>query len=417
MLFEDLLDKKDGLIKGPFGGDIKKSLFVKKSKNTVKVYEQGTVLNKDFNYGNYYISNEYFKKKLSRFEIKSGDLLLTGAGTLGELIEVPKNIERGVINQALLRIRLNKKIISTEFFKHYFKFYIKAVIMNINGDSVIPNLPPLSIIKKTKIKLPNFDEQIKISKFLSSINKKIENNKKINDEIIKNLMLMYQYWFIDFEFPSLTNKSYKSNNGEFYRSNELKKDIPKNWKVKKFSEIVEFSNEIIDPNNTPNKIFKYYDIPSFDQYENYSLTRGNEIKSNKYVVKKNDILFSKLNPWFKRIVYSPNDTDLICSTEFIVLRAKDKDFKNFIFLAIQELAFLSYCTKSATGTSNSHKRIHPDLIKNYKIAYDLKTVEKFNNNIKIYIKIYENNFLENIELKKLYDWLFPNIMNKQISIN
>ena len=128
-------------------------------------------------------------------------------------------------------------------------------------------------------------------------------------------------------------------------------------------------------------------------------------------------MFSKLNPWFKRIIYSPNHTDLISSTEFIVLRAKDINFKNFIFLAIQELAFLSYCTKSATGTSNSHKRIHPDLIKNYKIAYDSETVEKFNNKIKTYIKIYENNFLENIELKKLYNWLFPNIMNKQITIN
>ena len=64
MKFLDLLVKKDGLIKGPFGGDIKKSLFVEKGKDTYKVYEQGVILNNNFNYGNYYISGEYFKKKL-----------------------------------------------------------------------------------------------------------------------------------------------------------------------------------------------------------------------------------------------------------------------------------------------------------------------------------------------------------------
>ena len=156
MKFLDLLVKKDGLIKGPFGGDIKKSLFVEKGKDTYKVYEQGVILNNNFNYGNYYISGEYFKKKLKRFEVLENDLLMTGAGTLGEILTVPKNIEPGIINQALLRIRLNENIIDKFFFKYYFNYYIKRIILKINGDSVIPNLPPLSLIKKQRLKYQKF---------------------------------------------------------------------------------------------------------------------------------------------------------------------------------------------------------------------------------------------------------------------
>ena len=116
MTFGDLLVQKDGLIKGPFGGDIKKSLFVPKSEDTYKVYEQGVVLNRDINRGDYYVSKEYFEKKLKRFEVKENDILLTGAGTLGELFVVPPNAPKGVINQALLRIRLNKMLLIRIFF-------------------------------------------------------------------------------------------------------------------------------------------------------------------------------------------------------------------------------------------------------------------------------------------------------------
>ena len=154
MLFDNLLQKKDGLIKGPFGGDIKKSLFVPKTDDAYKVYEQGVVLKNDVQFGDYYISKEHFEKSLKRFEVKSGDILMTGAGTLGKLFFVPEIHPKGVINQALLRIRLNESIITPSFFKYYFKYYIEAIISRLNGDSVIPNLPPLPIIKSTEIDIP-----------------------------------------------------------------------------------------------------------------------------------------------------------------------------------------------------------------------------------------------------------------------
>ena len=231
MTFGDLLVQKDGLIRGPFGGDIKKSLFVPKAADTYKVYEQGVVLNHDINRGDYYVSKEYFEKKLKRFEVKENDILLTGAGTLGELFVVPTNAPKGVINQALLRIRLNKDVVNQNFFCYYFKYYIKAIIGNINGDSVIPNLPPLPIIKSTVIDIPDITYQQKIAAVLSALDAKIELNQRINAELESMAKTLYDYWFVQFDFPNEKGKPYKSTGGKMVWNEELKREIPLGWEV------------------------------------------------------------------------------------------------------------------------------------------------------------------------------------------
>ena len=109
--FIDIVKKEYGFLRGPFGSALKKSLFVPKTVNTYKFYEQGVVLQEDINVGNYYITEEYFKNNLSRFEVKGGDFLVSCSGVnYGAIFQLPKKIENGVINQALLRIRLNNDI-------------------------------------------------------------------------------------------------------------------------------------------------------------------------------------------------------------------------------------------------------------------------------------------------------------------
>lgn len=236
--FSDLLSNKDGITKGPFGSDIKKSLFIKKEKNAYKVYEQGVVINNDINYGNYYISEDHFKKKLKRFEIKPKDILVTGAGTLGELFIVDKIPHKGVINQALIRIRLNEDIITPHFFKYYFKYYIKHVLNKANGNSVIPNLPPIKFIKKTQIKIPSKKDQSKIENFLETIEKKIKSNEIINEKILSLINNIYDYWFLQFNFPNKNNHPYYSNDGKMIWNDKIKSNIPLNWSVLKLKEII-----------------------------------------------------------------------------------------------------------------------------------------------------------------------------------
>ncbi|MEY8001134.1 restriction endonuclease subunit S [Clostridium sp. Mt-5] len=238
MYFKDIIVAKDGMIKGPFGSDIKKSLFVPKGKNTYKVYEQGVVYNSDVNYGNYYITEQYYHEKMERFKVKAGDILITGAGTLGELFIMPQSFEPGIINQALIRIRLNESKIDKQFFKYYFFYYIKTIVCNINGDSVIPNLPPLSVIKETEINIPDLIEQRKIANILNNIDEKISNNDKIALKLEKIICSIFNFWFYQFQFPDSSNLSYKYNGGKMYWNEELEINIPIGWTVDNLSSII-----------------------------------------------------------------------------------------------------------------------------------------------------------------------------------
>ena len=90
--------------KGPFGSSLTKSMFVPKSADTIKVYEQQHTIKKDHTLGTYYITKEYFDTSMKGFEVLSGDIIVSCAGTIGETYILPNNIERGIINQALMRI-------------------------------------------------------------------------------------------------------------------------------------------------------------------------------------------------------------------------------------------------------------------------------------------------------------------------
>lgn len=119
--FKDIVLKNDGFLRGPFGSALKKSLFVPKSEQTYKVYEQSVVLQNNPNLGKYYISKEYFEKNMSRFEVKKGDFLVSCSGVnYGTICYLNSNIEKGVINQALLRIRLDERKIYPLYFLYYF---------------------------------------------------------------------------------------------------------------------------------------------------------------------------------------------------------------------------------------------------------------------------------------------------------
>ena len=101
--------------KGPFGSSLTKEMFVKESTpGRKKVYEQKNAIQKDSTLGNYYINEEKFKTMQS-FVAEPGDIIVSCAGTIGEIYILPKEAEIGVINQALMRIKLFRKEIEQYF--------------------------------------------------------------------------------------------------------------------------------------------------------------------------------------------------------------------------------------------------------------------------------------------------------------
>ena len=176
---------------------------------------------------------------------------------------------------------------------------------------------PLDIIKGFPIHLPDKITQQKIASFLFSIDSKIELNNRINIELESMAKTLYDYWFVQFDFPNAKGKPYKASGGKMIWSSKLKREIPEGWDEKSLAEITDISNDSINPMHWPDKEFRHYSIPAFDAFKTFVVEKGEEIKSNKFTVGSSDVLVSKLNPWFNRVIYSTDDSDLISSTEFV----------------------------------------------------------------------------------------------------
>lgn len=181
--FNDICLKK-GFVRGPFGSALKKSLFVPKGKDTYKVYEQCVPLEQNKYGGNYYISGDYFRNALSRFEVKDNDFLVSCSGVnYGAIYHLQEPFEKGVINQALLIIRIDNTIVDYNYFKYLFRVVLRKIITTGTGDSTIPNFPSIDVIKDIDVYLPSFNEQQKIGNVLNEIESKIKTNNAINDNL------------------------------------------------------------------------------------------------------------------------------------------------------------------------------------------------------------------------------------------
>ena len=174
--FDDIASYK----KGPFGSALKKDLFVPKSKESVKVYEQQNAINKDCHLERYFISANYYEKMKS-FTVYPGDTIVSCAGTIGELYTLPENADIGIINQALMIIRNNQAIILKDFLNIQFSRMIDEFSKTYSNGSAIKNIPPFSDLKRKKTYVPDKLEQEKIIKFISLLDQKITTQIKIID--------------------------------------------------------------------------------------------------------------------------------------------------------------------------------------------------------------------------------------------
>ena len=147
--------------KGPFGSALTKNIFVPKGDGTIKVYEQKNAIHKNVNLGNYYISKEYFEEKMKGFEVVPGDIIVSCAGTIGETYVMPIGMERGIINQALMRMRIFSPIF-IPYFLIIFDTILKQNARKSSKGSAIKNIPPFDVLKKYIVPLPPLAEQKRI---------------------------------------------------------------------------------------------------------------------------------------------------------------------------------------------------------------------------------------------------------------
>jgi len=163
---------KDGLVRGPFGGSLKKEFFIEKG---IKVYEQKNAIYKNTETGSYFIDNQKYVE-MKRFEVFPKDFIVSCSGTIGKIFQIPENAPRGIINQALLKIRTDKSQIFDQYFFHYFNWDVfQARIIESTQGGAMKNLVGMDIFRKTMIALPpNEKEQCSIARVLSDVDYLIE---------------------------------------------------------------------------------------------------------------------------------------------------------------------------------------------------------------------------------------------------
>jgi len=187
-----------------------------------------------------FISHEKFSEIKHKFPIpKTNDILITSVGTLGvvHLVKDP-NFYFKDGNLTWLR-EFNKNIIDIDYLFYWLNSNsFKKQILN-NNIGAVQKAITIDFLKKVDISLPDIPNQQSIAAVLSALDKKIALNKQINARLEEMAKTLYDYWFVQFDFPDANGKPYKSSGGEMVFDETLKRKIPKGWEVKSLNQVAD----------------------------------------------------------------------------------------------------------------------------------------------------------------------------------
>lgn len=306
--------------------------------------------------------------------------------------------------------QINSIVVKDEFDPDFIYYLMKIVGRELNFISKTSTAVPIinkSTFSNTEVFVPSLENQIRIGRILSSLDEKIENNRRINDNLEQQTQALYKSWFVDFE-PFKDGEFVESEMGE----------IPVGWTVLKFSDLTEIPKKTINPQKFPDTIFKQYSLPACDNGLIPENQTGKDIMSNKIILQNNTTLFSKLNPRIKRIWFTcevqPNS---ICSTEFIPYRATNENESGYIFSIINSEAFYASVMGCVNGATGSHQRFHAEDTEDFLCAYNKDVVKKFSQHINAVLKQMHDLRQENVKLALIRDTLLPKLMSGELKIN
>ena len=228
-----------------------------------------------------------------------------------------------------------------------------------------------TILSSIPTVIPSLPTQRAIAHVLGTLDDKIELNRKMNETLEAMAGALFKSWFVDFEpvrakmdgrwrhgesLPGLPSDLYDLFPGSLVES-ELG-EIPKGWEVRQFSDIVTQLRDNENPAVSPDTEFSHFSIPAYDEGQTPKLELGANIKSTKSRVRQDTVLLSKLNPEIKRVwlVDVAPDERAICSTEFLVLKARPPFQSCYVYCLALSSFFRQQIESIVTGTSKSHQR-------------------------------------------------------------
>lgn len=254
-----------------------------------------------------------------------------------------------------------------------------------------------SVLEELELSVPDLDEQRRIGDFLARIDEKIALNDRINDNLEQQAQAIYHERF------------------ETVSPN----DLPSEWRIVTLGEVATISNKSFNPLKEPEILLEHYSIPAFDEARFPVFELSTSIKSNKFIIDASCFMISKLNPTTKR-VWKPYclTGNAVCSTEFIVYKAKDKTITDFLYSVIDSNSFSDFMCSHVTGSTGSRQRTTPSDTLSYELILpsedELAEFQSLVSPMYAQIRI---NAIENDRLKRLRDSLLPKLMSGEIDVS
>lgn len=254
--------------------------------------------------------------------LKQGDTIISARGTVGALAQIGKEM---AFNQSCFGLRAKQDFITEDFLFYALKNYIKNFKAKSQG-SVFETIN-LSSFDLMKLTIPDLKTQQAIAKVLSTLDQKIAINNQINAQLEQMAKTLYDYWFVQFDFPNEHGKPYKYSGGEMVYNDLLKREIPKGWEVKSLGEIISLERGVT-----------YSKESVCSNHRNATgILRATNISGN--VIDLNDLVFIS-DEIDNRQKLQPFDILIVMSSG-----SKEHIGKNGIYYFEQENAFGAFCSK------------------------------------------------------------------------
>lgn len=243
-------------------------------------------------------------------------------------------------------------------------------VLSVQTGSAVPHISA-NQIKEFSFVCPSLDEQRAIASVLGALDDKIELNRRMNATLEAMARALFKSWFVDFD-PVRAKMEGRAPYGMDTATAALFPaafadsplgPIPQGWHTGSLGEAIAISRTSINPGDYAEEVFEHYSIPAYDDGMMPKPESGDQIMSNKFVVMPDTVLLSKLNPRIPRVWMSADATyRSICSTEFLVTKARDGFSREFIYALFTSRPFLDVFASLVTGTSSSHQRVKPEYL-------------------------------------------------------
>lgn len=401
----------DEISMGPFGSDVKKEFYVKKGVPILNGSNlQGFKLQED-SFG--YLTEEK-AKTLKKCIAQKGDIIVTHRGTLGQIVYVPKNskYDKYVISQSQFRFRCKKDLVDVPYLVYYFHTREGQHKILANASQVgVPALArATSTFRRIEICLPPLAIQRRIASILSSLDRKIELNNKINADLEEMAQTIFKNWFVDFE-PFKDGKFVDSELGM----------IPEGWKVGRADDFY----QINIGKTPPRKEHKWFSTNPADKIWVSIANMGNSgifiSDSSEYLTKeavdRHNIIMVPINTIllsFKLTVGRVAIADKELTTNEAIARfiLSDDKYMEYLYLYLKKYDYNSLGSTSSIATAVNSKTIKGMQM----LQPSDNVIDAFHIQVNPIFEKIRSLTKENSRLSLLRDTLLPRLMSGEIEL-